>query len=96
VVEGNAYILNPANQGTVTRILARKMRGDDQHAETAYRDLLTKVERKPYVSIETLAATLRILAERNPKLAALRPEQVVDLGILRRLDQEGFIDRLTR
>ncbi len=96
IVEGNAYVLNPANRATVTRILARKMRVDERQAESAYRDLLGKVERKPYLDMETLGVTIRILAERNPKLAELKPEQVVDLAILRRLDQEGFIDRLAR
>jgi NitT/TauT family transport system substrate-binding protein len=96
VVEGNAYILNPANRPTVTRILATKMRLDADQADTAYRDLLPKVERKPYLSLEAVAATLQILGAREPKVAELKPEQLVDLSILRRLDRDGFIEQLAR
>ncbi len=96
ILEGNAYILNPANRKAVTEILQRNLRLDPERAEAAYRDLLPKVEKKPYVSLAAVAATLQILGERNPKIAVLKPEQLVDVSLLSRLDQQGFIDRLYR
>jgi len=96
VVEGNAYILNPANRRRVTKILATKMRLDEHRADDAYRELLPKVERKPYLPTDAVAASIQVLGARNPRVAALRPEQLVDLSILRRLDREGFIDQLAR
>ena len=96
IVEGNAYILNPANRKIVTEILAKNLRLDAEKAEAAYRDLLPKVERKPYANLDAIASTIQILGESNPKIAQLKPEQLVDLSILKRLDQEGFIDRLYR
>ena len=96
IVEGNAYILNPANRKIVTEILAKNLRLDPEKAEAAYRDLLPKVERKPYANLDAIASTTQILGESNPKIAQLKPEQLVDLSILKRLDQEGFIDRLYR
>ena len=96
IVEGNAYILNPANRRTVTEILAKNLRLDPEKADAAYRDLLPKVERKPYPSMEAIAATIQITGETNPKIAQLKPEQLVDLSILRRLDQEGFINQFYR
>ncbi len=96
IVEGNAYILNPANRKTVTEILAKNLRLDPEKADRAYRDLLPKVERKPYPNLEAMAAMMQVLGETNPKIAPLKPEQLVDASILRKLDQEGFIDRLYR
>jgi len=96
IVEGNAYILNPANRKTVTEILAKNLRLDSEKADRAYRDLLPKVERKPYPNLEAMAAMMQVLGETNPKIAPLKPEQLVDASILRKLDQEGFIDQLYR
>ncbi|HME60120.1 MAG TPA: ABC transporter substrate-binding protein, partial [Candidatus Binatia bacterium] len=48
IVEGNAYMLNPANRMTVTGILAKHLRISQKEADKAYEDLLPKVERKPY------------------------------------------------
>lgn len=96
VVEGNAYILNPANRRRVTEILQKNLRLDPDKADAVYRDLLPKVERKPYVDMEAVAATLQILAERNPKITQLKPADLVDVSILRRLDQEGFVDQFYR
>ncbi len=96
IVEGNAYILNPANRKTVAEILAKNLRLDPEKADRAYRDLLPKVERKPYPNLEAMAAMMQVLGETNPKIAPLKPEQLVDASILRKLDQEGFIDRLYR
>jgi hypothetical protein len=80
----------------VTEILARNLRLDPEKADRAYRDLLPKVERKPYANLEAMAAMMQVLGETNPKIAQLKPEQLVDVSILRKLDQEGFIDRLYR
>ena len=94
IAEGNSYILNPANRTRVTEILARNLRLPSKEAEKAYEDLLPKVERKPYPSMEAINATIQIMGLRNPKIAQLKPEDLVDVSILQRLDQSGFIDRL--
>jgi NitT/TauT family transport system substrate-binding protein len=91
VVEGNAYILNPANRNTVTTILAKNLRLPQNEAEKAYEDLLPKVERKPYPSIEAVKATIQVMGLRNPKIAQLKPEDLVDVSILKQLEQSGFV-----
>jgi NitT/TauT family transport system substrate-binding protein len=93
-LEGNAFILNPANRKAVTEILARHLRLDPEKADAAYRDLLPKVERKPYPPQEAVVSMLQVLAEGNPKISQLKPDDLVDLTVLKRLDQEGFVDRL--
>lgn len=91
VIEGNAYMLNPANRTTVTGILAKNLRLSQKDAEKAYEDLLPKVERKPYPSMDAVKATIQIMGLRNPKIAQLKPEDLVDVSILQRLEQSGFV-----
>ena len=91
IVEGNAFMLNPANRTRVTEIVARNLRLTSKDAEKAYEDLLPKVERKPYPSMEAVKATIQIMGLRNPKIAQLKPEDLVDVSILQRLEQTGFV-----
>jgi len=91
IVEGNAFILNPANRARVTEILARNLRLHVKDADKAYEDLLPKVERKPYPNMEAVKATIQIMGLRNPKIAQLNPDDLVDVSILQKLEQTGFI-----
>jgi hypothetical protein len=36
----------------------------------------------------------RLMAPQNPKIAALKIEEMIDSRMIRRLDETGFIDRL--
>ncbi len=89
IVEGNAFMLNPANRTTVVEILAKNLRVPGKEAEKAYEDLLPKVERKPYPNMDAVQATIQIMGLRNPKIAQLKPEDLVDVSILKRLEQSG-------
>ena len=91
IVEGNAFILNPANRATVTDIIARYLRLSADDAKQAYDDLIPKVERRPYPNLDAIKATIQIMGARNPKIAQMKTEDIVDTTILRRLDQSGFI-----
>ena len=91
IVEGNAFILNPANRSTVTNIVAKNLRLSADDAKQAYDDLIPKVERRPYPNLDAIKATIQIMGARNPKIAQMKTEDVVDTSILRRLDQSGFI-----
>ena len=84
-------MLNPANRATVTGILAKNLRIPQREAEKAYEDLLPKVERKPYPNMEAVKATIQIMGLRNPKIAQLKPEDLVDVSILKQLEQTGFV-----
>lgn len=91
IVEGNAFMLNPANRATVTGILSKNLRIPGREAEKAYEDLLPKVERRPYPNMDAVKATIQIMGLKNPKIAQLKPEDLVDVSILQRLEQSGFI-----
>jgi NitT/TauT family transport system substrate-binding protein len=89
IVEGNAFMLNPANKPRVMAILAKHLRLEAKEAEKAYDDLIPKVERKPYPSMEAVKATIQVMGLKNPKIAQLKPEDLVDISILQRLEQSG-------
>ena len=91
IVEGNAYMLNPANSAKVTEILGKYLRLGEKEAEKAYEDLLPKVERKPYPSMDAVKATIQVMGLRNPKIAQLKLEELVDVSILQKLEQTGFV-----
>ncbi len=91
IVEGNGYMLNPANRAKVTEILARHLRLDGKEADKAYEDLIPKVERKPYPSLDAVKATIQVMGLRNPKIAQLKPEDLIDVSIMQRLEQSGFV-----
>jgi len=91
IVEGNAFILNPVNRVAVTDILGKHLRISQKEAENAYEDLLPKVERKPYPSMDAVKATIQVMGLKNPKIAQLKSEDLVDVSILQRLEQSGFV-----
>ena len=91
IVEGNAFMLNSANKPKVMGVLAKHLRLEAKEAEKAYDDLIPKVERRPYPSMEAVKATIQVMGLRNPKIAQLKPEDLVDVSILQKLEQTGFI-----
>ncbi len=97
IVEGVAYIHNPANKKAVEHTIAKYLRLDKpDRVEKAYQDLRKKLPRKPCPTIEGVASVLKLMAQHglNPKAAQIKPEDVVDMSLCRKLDESGFIDRL--
>jgi len=91
LVEGNAFMLNPANKPRVMSILAKNLRLDPKDSDKTYDDLMAKVERRPYPNMDAVKATIQVMGSRNPKIAQLKPEDLVDVSILQRLEKNGFI-----
>lgn len=99
IIEGVAFIHNPANKRAVERTIAKNMRLDkSERIEKAYQDLRAKLPRKPCPTLEGVASVLKLMAQHgiNPKAAQLKPEDVVEMSICRKLDENGFIDSLYR
>jgi ABC-type nitrate/sulfonate/bicarbonate transport system substrate-binding protein len=60
-------------------------------------ELLTEgnmLSKKQYPSLEGLKFILAPLAEKNPKARVTKPEDFVDLSLIKELDQSGYIDSL--
>ena len=92
-IEGIAFAVAPKNKPAVIKILMRRLRVDAAAAEEGYADMLRGVDRKPFASLEGMRNLQRLLKPRNPKIADVKVEDVVDNRIMRKLDESGFIDR---
>jgi len=77
-------------------ILAKYLKTNDAEVLTeVYEDVgLNLTAEKPYPTLRGIGIMLRELAATNPKSAAARPEDFVDLTFIKELDGSGFIDRL--
>ena len=94
-VEARAFISKPENKPAVIRTVTAKMKiNDPATAEESYQDLLTANEKKPYPSVDALRNVQKLMASMNPKVAGLKPEEIAEPRIIRRLDESGFIDAL--
>ena len=95
-VEGIAYILNPVNRSHVTAVLAKHLRLSDERAKDGYDNVIRLLERKPYPNMEAVKRTIETMATWNPKASQLKAEDIVDVSMLTKLDETGFIDKLRR
>ena len=41
--------------------------------------------------MNAVKATIQVMGLRNPKIVQLKPEDLVDVSILKRLEQSGFV-----
>ena len=86
-LEGIAFIHDPKNRAKVIDVLAKNMRLLPEDAEIAYRDyLLPMVQLRPYPDMKALQSTIDILSVTTPKVASLKPEDIVDVSFLSRLE----------
>ena len=95
VIEGYGFIFNKDNKQAVKEIIARNLRlpkVDD--AEDFYQEALEELDRKPYPSLEGTRIVIKYVAEQNPKAASVKVEDLVDASWLKKLDSEGFFEKV--
>ena len=94
-IEAYAYILKKENKQSVKEIIARNLRLPNvEAAEDFYTEAQEELDRKPYPTLEGFKIVIKYVAEQNPKAAAIKPEDIVDASWLKRLDGEGFFDKV--
>jgi ABC-type nitrate/sulfonate/bicarbonate transport system substrate-binding protein len=94
LVDAAAFSVAPGNKPTVLRtIMTEYNLTDPAAAERGYEDL-NNINRKPYPSADRLRALQRVMAFHEPKVLALKVEDLIDDRIVRSLDERGTIDRL--
>src|SRR5574341_1619931 len=97
VVEGYGYVFNKENKQAVKEVLAKNLRLPNvEAAEDFYLEAQEELDRKPYPTIEGTRTVLKFVAEQNPKVASIKAERIVDLSWLKKLDDEGFFDKVYR
>lgn len=95
VIEGYAYTFNKENKQSVKEVLAKNLRlARVEDAEDFYLEAQEELDRKPYPTLEGTRTVLKSVAEQNPKVAALRAEDLIDTTWLKGLDNEGFFERV--
>jgi NitT/TauT family transport system substrate-binding protein len=95
LMEGLAFVLQPANKPVVLKSLMKNMRMNDQAAaEEGYQDQMATLTRKPYPSLEGLRNAQRLMAQQNPKIGAIKVEDIAEPRFIKKLDESGFIDKL--
>jgi len=78
------------------KILSKYLKTDDREAlEETYREVALKVlPEKPYPTLAGIQTVLDEYSKRFPKAKTMRPEEFVDSSFVKKLDDEGFFDRL--
>lgn len=76
-------------------VLARRLRIKDKEVlDATYSAYKKLTERKPYPTLKGLEFQIADLAQRNAKAKGAKPENFVNLALIRELDKSGFIDAL--
>ena len=95
LVESLAYTLAPQNKAVVSKtIMTRFHISDSTVAEEGYQDLLVSVERKPFPSLDAMRNIRRLMAVQNPKAANVKVEELIDARLIRKLDENGYIEKV--
>jgi ABC-type nitrate/sulfonate/bicarbonate transport system substrate-binding protein len=95
LTESLAFVQLPANKPVALKILMKHLRiADPSVAEDGYGDHLITLNRKPYPSLDGFRSAQRLMAQQNPKIAVLKIDELIDARFVRKLDENGFIDRL--
>lgn len=94
-IEAYGYIFAKENKLSVKEIIARNLRLPNvDAAENFYAEAQEELDRKPYPSLEGFKIVIKYVAEQNPKAAAVKVDEIVDNSWLKRLDGEGFFEKV--
>jgi ABC-type nitrate/sulfonate/bicarbonate transport system substrate-binding protein len=95
MLEGLAFSLSLENKPVVIRTIMKRLKiTDPAAAELAYLDIVNIMDRKPFPSVDGLRNVHRLFSSRDPRIANVKPEEVIDNRILNRLDKVGFLDEI--
>ncbi|KKS25707.1 MAG: hypothetical protein UU85_C0001G0137, partial [Candidatus Wolfebacteria bacterium GW2011_GWA2_42_10] len=95
IAAGTAFTWDPRNKERVKTILARYLRLESvAKAEEHYQSALKALPKKPYVEMVGISSMIEFMAEADPLVSKVKPEEVIDHTILKKLDASGFVDQL--
>ncbi len=79
------------------KVLGKMLRSSDREIlDETYRVFSALYEKVPYPALEGIQPILDEFAAQNPKAKDYKPENFVDTGIVKQLDQSGFIESVYR
>lgn len=95
LVDSLAFTLAPQNKAIVVKTMMKRFQfSDGAVGEEGYQDLSVSIERKPYPSLDALRNVRRLMAAQNPKVSAVKVEEIIDNRIVRKLDDNGYMDKV--
>jgi len=95
VIEAYGYVFQKENKQAVKEIVAKNLRLPNiEAAEDFYQEALEELDRKPYPSLEGTRIVIKYVAEQNPKAAAVKVDDLIDTSWLKKLDGEGFFEKV--
>jgi NitT/TauT family transport system substrate-binding protein len=95
MIEAYGFIFNKDNKQAVKEIIARNLRLPKiDAAEDFYQEALEELDRKPYPSLEGTRMVIKYVAEQNPKAASIKADDLIDTSWLKKLDSEGFFEKV--
>jgi ABC-type nitrate/sulfonate/bicarbonate transport system substrate-binding protein len=95
LIEAEYYVLAPRNKPQVIKTIVKKLKlPDASAAEEGYADALKDFDLKPYPSIDGLRNMQRLLALQNPRLNDINPVSLMDVALMRKLEDAGFLAQL--
>jgi ABC-type nitrate/sulfonate/bicarbonate transport system substrate-binding protein len=94
LIEAAAFSSLPKNHSAVLETMKIELSVSDAAAEEGLSELSKILVRKPYPSVERLRNMQRVMTAVDPKAASLDVAQLIDDHFVRKLDQQGFIDRI--
>jgi len=92
-IEGAA--LAKRDKTFATRVMAKYLGTNDRDIlDDAYERVILHLEIPPHPTVEGVSVLLKTLERTQPKALTAKPEDFLDLRLVRELDKSGFIDRL--
>jgi NitT/TauT family transport system substrate-binding protein len=78
------------------KILSHYLQTNDREAlEETYREVALKtLPEKPYATLPGIQVIIDELVQKNPKAKSARPEDFIDMSFVKKLDDEGYFERL--
>ena len=89
--------LYKTNKDYSKKVIAKYVKTNDNDAlEDSYQYFSRLVPQKPYPSLDAVKEALAELGEKDPKVRSAKPEDFVDMSVIKEFDDSGFIDGLYR
>lgn len=88
-------LLYKTNKDYSKKVIAKYVKTNDNDAlEDSYQYFSRLVPEKPYPSVDAVKEALTELGEKDPKVRAAKPDDFVDMSVIKEFDDSGFIDAL--
>jgi ABC-type nitrate/sulfonate/bicarbonate transport system substrate-binding protein len=96
VLEGMIWGLSPLNKNKVIQLISKRLRITTNEAQEGYKDMLLGLDSRAFPSVDGLKNIQRLMKSRNPRMAELKVEDLIDESFMRKLQESGFMDGLYR